>query len=127
MECVHPSLDAQSMCTYSGVCNTMECVCSFFGKQSSRTTQVRAKLNQNLVPMTHQPICTFTFSFTIGVGLGVLHSPPPYLCIVLSALYTHVHTKTSKVFKKMWVLCLHSILVLPSCILRTVPGPLDLY
>jgi hypothetical protein len=70
MECVHPSLDAQSMCTYSSARNTVESVCFSFGKQSLRTTQVRAKLNHNLVPMAHQPICTFTFSFIVGVQIS---------------------------------------------------------
>ena len=70
MECVHPSLDAQSMCTYSSARNTVESVCFSFAKQSLRTTQVRAKLNHNLVPMAHQPICTFTFSFIVGVQIS---------------------------------------------------------
>jgi hypothetical protein len=63
----------------------------------------------------------------LGFILGVLHSPPPYLCIVLSALYTHVQSKSSKIFKKMWVLFPHGIFMLPGCIFRTVTGPLDLY
>jgi hypothetical protein len=36
-------------------------------------------------------------------------------------------TKFSKFFKKMWVFCPHCILVLPSSIFRSIPGPLDLY
>jgi hypothetical protein len=35
------------------------------------------KLNQNLVPMAHQPICTFTFSFTIGVWIRGITFPSP--------------------------------------------------
>jgi hypothetical protein len=45
---------------------------------------------------THQPICTITK----GSGSGTLQSPPPYLCIVLSASYTHVHTKFQKSSKR---------------------------
>jgi hypothetical protein len=57
--------------------------------------------------MDHQPICTFTFRISTndspaymynhkGFILGTLHSPPPYLSIILGALYTHIHTKFKK-------------------------------
>jgi hypothetical protein len=40
----------------------------------------------------------------LGFILGILHFPPPYLCIVLSALYTHLQKISSKNSKNMWVL-----------------------
>ena len=52
--------------------------------------------------------------------------PSPYLCTILNALCIDIR-KISKIFKKMWVFCPHSIFMLPSCILKTIPGPLDLY
>jgi hypothetical protein len=36
-------------------------------------------------------------------------------------------TKFLKFFKKMQVLCPHCILMLPSSVFRSIPGPLDLY
>jgi hypothetical protein len=36
----------------------------------------------------------------LGFSLVVLHSPPPYLCIVFSALYTLVQTKFFKKIQK---------------------------
>jgi hypothetical protein len=113
MECVHPSLDVKSTHTYSHARNIMKCAHSFFVKQSSDATQVHAKVNQNLMPTTHHPTPP---------------PPPPPLfmhyprCIIYTCPY-----KTSKVLKNMWVLFPHSIHALPSCILRTILGPLDLY
>jgi hypothetical protein len=63
----------------------------------------------------------------MGFGLGTLDCHLPYLCIVLSALDTHIHTKLQKISKRMRILYLHSILTIPSCILRTIPFPLDFY
>jgi hypothetical protein len=71
----------------------------------------RCAQNQNLVPTAHQPICTFTFTIGTngspsymynykGFGLGTLHSPPSYLCTVINAFYTHVHTKFQKSSKR---------------------------
>ena len=63
---------------------------------------------------------------TIGFGLGILQSPP--LIYALSLMH-HVpmYNKISKILKTMWVFYLHFILMLPSSVLRTVQGPLDLY
>ena len=36
-------------------------------------------------------------------------------------------TKFSKFFKNMQVLCPHCILMIPSSVFRSVPGPMDLY
>jgi hypothetical protein len=59
----------------------MECAFSLFEKQSPRTTQVHAKLNQHLVPTTRQPKCTFTISFTIGVHIkGIIVKTLDVLC-----------------------------------------------
>jgi hypothetical protein len=63
---------------------------------------------------------------TIGFGLGILQSPP--LIYALSLVH-HVpmYKKISKILKTMWVFYLHCILMLPSSVLRTIQGPLDLY
>ena len=53
--------------------------------------------------------------------------PSPYFCTILSATYLQNNKKISKILKKMWVLYLHSIFMIPCCVLRTVPGPLDFY
>jgi hypothetical protein len=124
------------MHTYPGACNTKDvCTCLYNNSPCTCSDARNAKtqvsmahqpiytLHLYMVPMAHQPICVITKGF----GSGPLQSPPPYLCIILSASYTHVHTKFSKIFKNMRILYSHSILALPSCILRTVPGPLDLY
>jgi hypothetical protein len=50
-----------------------------------------------------------------------------YFFIVLSAIVLHHINKIFKILKKMWIFCTHFILMLPSSVLRTVPGPLDLY
>jgi hypothetical protein len=71
-------------------------------------------------------LCTFVFTFSIGFGLRDITIPSPYLCTVLSASCTHVQLNF-KILKKMWLLCLPYILMLPSSILRTVLGPLNLY
>jgi hypothetical protein len=94
--------------------------------------------HQNLVSMAHQPKCTFTF--TIGTNNSptymynlqrvrikdtTIHSPLFFhysQCII----YMCTHTN-SKILKKVRILCSHSILALPCCILGTLPGPLDLY
>jgi hypothetical protein len=42
--------------------------------------------------------------FTMGFSLGVLHSPPPYLCIVLGALYTYVQKNFTNLQKDVGIL-----------------------
>jgi hypothetical protein len=41
--------------------------------------------------------------------------------------YTKEKTKFQNVLKKLWVLCMHVILMLPSSIFRIVVGALDFY
>jgi hypothetical protein len=69
----------------------------------------------------------FAFIFTIGIRPRGITIPSPYLCTVLSALCTHIQQK----FKKSSKICgysnSHCILMLPSSVLKTIPGPLDLY
>jgi hypothetical protein len=73
--------------------------------------------------MAHQPICTTTN----GVQIRDITFPSPlFMHCPQCIIYTYTY-KTSKIFKNMRILCSHSILALPSCILRTVPCPLDLY
>jgi hypothetical protein len=100
--------------TYPGAHITMKCAHPFFDNNSRAL--LRCMQNQNLVPTTHQPICTFTKGFR----LWTLHSPPPYLCIVLSALYTHVHTK----FQKYSKICRYSTCIASS---RSQVASLGLY
>jgi hypothetical protein len=66
------------------------------------------------------------FIIQLGHILGVLQSPPLIFALSSVQLSHSIHN-ISKIFKKMWVFCSHSIFMFPCCILRTVPGPLDLY
>jgi hypothetical protein len=71
-------------------------------------------------------LSTFSFTLQLGSDLGILQFPP--LIYALSSVHhVPIDNKISKILKKMWVFYLHCILMLPSSILRTVPGPLDLY
>jgi hypothetical protein len=124
------------VCTYPSAHNTLKCAHPVF--DTILHALLRCTQHQNLVTTNHQTKFTFTFTVdtmthqlicTIKKGfiLGTLHSPPPYLCIVLSASFTHLHTKFSNFFRKMRILYPHIILVLLGCILGTVLGPLNLY
>jgi hypothetical protein len=92
------------------------------------TNHIRLQLIQNLA---HQPIehiynsLHITCSVT-GLGLGDTTIPSPYFCTVLSAALHNICTPF-KIFKKMWVLYPHNLFMLPCRVLKTVPGPLDLY
>ena len=80
---------------------------------------------QNDIKKTHQLKYIFIY-ITIGFVLGILQSPP--LIYALSSVHhVPIYNKISKILKKMCVFCPHFILMLPSSILMTVPGPLDLY
>jgi hypothetical protein len=80
---------------------------------------------QNDIKTYHHLKYIFIY-ITIGFGLGILQSPP--LIYALSSVHhVPIYNKVSKILKKTWVLCPHCLLMLPSSILRTVPGPLDLY
>jgi hypothetical protein len=123
----------ETLCTYLGVCNTMKCVHPFFDNNPLHTTQVCNKtktwcqrltilyvhLHLQLVPMTHH----LYVQLQMGFGLGTLHSPPPYLCIVLSALYTHVHTKFQKSSKR----CGYSTHIASSCSQVASLGPYQVH
>jgi hypothetical protein len=68
----------------------------------------------------------FSFKLHLGSALRILQSPP--LIYALSSVHhVPIYKKTSKILKKMWVFYLNCILMLPSSVLRIVPGPLDLY
>ena len=83
----------------------------------------------------HHDLITLFTSFTfnaIGVKIGVLHSPPPYNNIVLSALQKwtkmlHWHYLSVLQNWKKWMCQSLCILHLPSILLRTVVLPLHLY
>jgi len=40
------------------------------------------------------------YNYNLGFNLGVLHSPTPYICIVLIALYIHVQSQFFKNIQK---------------------------
>jgi hypothetical protein len=72
-------------------------------------------------------LSTFAFTFIVGVcPRGITFPSPLFMHCPQCNIYKYT-TKVSKILKKMWVLCLHSILVLLICIFKTIPGPLDLY
>lgn len=54
---------------YSGACKTKTWCQQLTSLNVHLQFQVCATLNQHLVPMTHRPKCTFTFSFTIEVRI----------------------------------------------------------
>ena len=62
----------------------------------------------------------------MGLGLGDTTIPLP-LFLHCPQCNLHCLCVSSKIFKKMRVLCPHNICMLPCRVLRTVPGPLDLY
>jgi hypothetical protein len=78
--------------------------------------------------LAHQPINIIKhhYNSTRAWPWGIT-IPSPYLCIVLSAYFLHNINNLSKILKKMWVFYPHSIFMLPSCVIKTVLGPLDLY
>jgi hypothetical protein len=81
-------VEDDAMCTLTpGVCNTLNVYT--LSLITLLHALLRCKQHQNLVPISHQPKCTFTFTIsiivhqpictiTMGYGLGTLHSPPPY-------------------------------------------------
>jgi hypothetical protein len=71
-------------------------------------------------------LSTFAFKFTIGFGLRDITIPSPIYALS-SVHHVPIYNKISKILKKMWVFYPHCILMLPSSVPRTVPGPLDLY
>jgi hypothetical protein len=80
---------------------------------------------QNDIKTTHHLKYIFIY-IAIGHGLGILQSPP--LIYALSSVnHVLIYKKISKILKIMLVFCLHCILMLPSSILRTILGPLELY
>jgi hypothetical protein len=71
-------------------------------------------------------LSTLILHLQLGSGKGHYNPLPLFMhcpqCII------HPYTKEfSKILKTMWVFCLHCILMLPSSILKTVLGPLNLY
>jgi hypothetical protein len=60
-----------------------------------------------------------------GSKTGVLHPLP--LILALSSMHIQTRIKISNLFKKLRVLCLHGIFMLPSSIFRIVAGPLNFY
>jgi hypothetical protein len=79
----------------------------------------------NDIKASHQLKYIFIY-ITIGFDLGILQSPP--LIYALSLVHhVPIYNKISKILKKMQLFYSHCILMLPSSVLKTVPGPLDLY
>jgi hypothetical protein len=95
-------------------------------------------LHQNQVFLDHHPLFIhyiYTFYQSSqqpiynykGLWIRYITIPSPLFmnyrrCII----YTYTY-KISNIIKKMRIFCMHSILALPGCILRTVPNILDLY
>jgi hypothetical protein len=62
----------------------------------------------------------------LGSAEGYYNPLPLFMHCPQCIMYPYT-TKFSIFFKKMWVFCPHCILMLPSSVFRSVPGPLDLY
>jgi hypothetical protein len=62
----------------------------------------------------------------LGSAKGYYNPLPLFMHCPQCIMYAYT-TKFSKFFKNMRVLCPHCILMLPSSIFKSVPGPLDLY
>jgi hypothetical protein len=62
----------------------------------------------------------------LGSTEGYYNPLPLFMHCPQCIMYPYT-TKFSKSFKNMQVFCLHFILMLPSSVFRSVPGPLDLY
>jgi hypothetical protein len=71
-------------------------------------------------------LSTLTLHLQLGSAEGYYNPLPLFMHCPQCIIHPYT-TEFSKIFKKMQVLCPHCILMLPSSILRTVPGPLDLY
>jgi hypothetical protein len=78
--------------------------------------------------LDHQPINTIKHHYnSMGDQPWDTTIPSPFFFTFLTETHLHNINNIFKIIKKMWVFCLHSIFMLPSCILGTIPGPLDLY
>jgi hypothetical protein len=71
-------------------------------------------------------LSTFILYLQLGSTEGYYNPLPLFMhcpqCIIHPCII-----EFSKIFKNMWVFYPHCIFMLPSSILRTVPGPLNLY
>jgi hypothetical protein len=113
------------VCTQVVVRGIHECVHFIILLRNTSAHYAMKCAYKNDIKTTHLPKYIFIY-ITIRFGLGTLQSPP--LIYALSSVHhVPIYNKISKIPKKMWVFCLHCILMLPRSILRTVPGPLDLY
>jgi hypothetical protein len=116
---IHICMTWSSSCTYSSANNTMKCAHPFFDKQTSHTTQVHAEpqLGANDSP-TYMYIYIYTWcqhltklyvKLQMGFMIRDITFPSPLFmhysqCIIYTCTY-----KSSKKFKKMRILCPHSI------------------
>jgi hypothetical protein len=71
-------------------------------------------------------LSTFILYLQLGSAKGY-YNPLPLFMYCPQCIIRPYITEFSKIFKKMWVFCPHCIFMFPSSILRTVPGPLNLY
>jgi hypothetical protein len=71
-------------------------------------------------------LSTFILHLQLGLTKGYYNPLSLFMHYPRCIIYPYTK-KNSKILKKMWVFCLHCILILPSSILRNVPGPLGLY
>ena len=71
-------------------------------------------------------LSTLTLHLQLGSAEGYYNPLSLFMHYPRCIIYPYT-TKVSKTLKNMRVLCLHYILILPSSVLKTIPGPLDLY
>jgi hypothetical protein len=71
-------------------------------------------------------LSTFILHLQLGSTEGYYNPLPLFMHYLKCIIHPYI-TKFSKIFKNMRVLYPHYIFMLPSSILRTVPGPLNLY
>jgi hypothetical protein len=104
---------------YPGMCTLHHCTAQYM------CALCHEMCIQNDIKTAHQIKYIFIY-ITFCRGLGILQSPP--LIYALSSVHhVPIYNKISKILKKIRVFFPHCILMLPSSVLRTVPGPLDLY
>jgi hypothetical protein len=80
--------------------------------------QMRSKQLTNL--------STFILHLQLGSVKGYYNPLPLFMHSPQCIIHPYI-SEFSKIFKTMWVFCPHCIFMLPSSILRTVLGPLNLY
>jgi hypothetical protein len=84
------------------------------------------KMHYKMMSKHLTKLSTLTLHLKLGSAKGYYNPLPLFMHYPQCIIHPYT-TEFSKIFKKMWVFCPHHILMLPSSVLRTVLGPLDLY